>query len=201
MSQSKCIICNKNFTLAELENETNLVLYKGKKAHRKCFDHIMKGYSKIEHNITLQKEQEKKQAKKEVESKVKPVEVENEGLSEEEYQYKRKYYAYLREQLGEVTSKHYVMTDRYYKKFDYTFSGMYNTLVYMHEVLDVVFNDEEGNIVGLIPYHYEEAETYYEDLEKCENANRDKDISKMYQTRTIKITKDTKKKRGKALDF
>lgn len=198
----KCVLCNKLIEESDIGDSEKVIPYKGRLAHRKCFDHIMKGYSKIEHNITLQKEQEKKEAKKEAaERKIKPVEVENEGLSEEEYKAKRRYYAYLREQLGDITSKYYVMTDRYLKKYDYTFFGMYQTLVYMHDVLDKVFNVEEGNIVALIPYYYEEAEGYYADLDKCEKANENKDIGKMYQTRTVKIKKDTKKKRGETWDF
>ena len=197
----KCVLCNKPIEETDIGDNTKVIPYKKSLAHKKCFDHIMKGYSKIEHNITLQKEADKKQAKKEAEEKkIKPVEVETEGLSEEEYAYKRRYYAYLREQLGDVQSKHYAFTDRLMKKFDYTFSGMYNTLVYVHDVLNIMFNDENGNIVALIPYHYEEAETYYADLEKCERSNEGKDISKMYQTRTVKVKKD-KKRRGETWEF
>ena len=82
----KCVLCNKPIEESDIGDSTKVIPYKGRLSHKKCFDHIMKGYSKIEHNITLQKEQEKKEAKKEAaEKKIKPVEVENEGLSEEEY--------------------------------------------------------------------------------------------------------------------
>lgn len=194
---AKCYLCGKIIG----DNE-EVIPYKKTNVHKQCFDHIMKGYSQIEHSITKQKEAEKKQAKKEATNKIKPVEVEQEGLSEEEYRYKRHYYAYLRENLGltDLPSKYYVMTERSISKYAYTYSGMYHTLVYIHDIQEKLFDPDKGNIISLIPWYYEEAMSYYSDLKKFEQDNKDKNINNMYQTRTIKVSKD-KKRKGDTWEF
>ena len=193
---AKCYLCGK-----VIGDNEKVIPYKKTTVHQKCFDHVMKGYTQIEHSITKQKEDEKKQAKKEATNKIKPVEVTKEGLSEEEYQFKRSYYSYLRNtlNLSDLPSKYYVMTDKQIEKYDYTYSGMYQTLIYLHDILEKEFNAEK-NIVLLIPYYYEEADTYYADIKRLEENNRGKNINKMYQQRTVKVTKE-KKNKSKTWDF
>ena len=167
----------------------------------------MSDISKDKQKVTKQKEQAKKEKvrqekeqKQKEKAEIKPIENVKDALSEEEFQAKKKYYTYLREQMGEVQAKHYVITERYIKQYDFTFSGMYNALIYIHDILEKAFDTENGNIVSLIPYYYEEAETYYKDIENCGKANKGKDINKMYHVQTVNVTR-SKPKRGEIWDF
>lgn len=203
--QKTCPLCNKPIILNEDgDSIESTVPYKNNRlVHKKCFDHIMKGYVKIEKGTTKQKEQAKKQAKQTSQIQIKSVETEKEGLTEEEYRYKKTYYTYLRECYGTSTlpTKYYALTERYRKSYNFTFAEMYQTLIYLYEVQDKEFNEDTGNVVALIPYYYEEAQAYYSDIEKCGKNNKDKDINKMYHKRVVNIPKIERKKRGETWEF
>ena len=84
----------------------------------------------------------------------------------------------------ELPAKVYAVSEDYIKKYNFSFDGMYQTLVYLNEIIK---KELTGDIVGIIPYYYTEAEKYYKNLEKVEEMNKDMDISKMYQKKTIVI--------------
>lgn len=180
----KCVICNENII-----NESG-VPYKGRYAHQKCFNIAIQ---------TLQKDKKEKQQEK-VKKKgktAKPQAELKEALSEEEYQKKKKFFEYLRELLNDdLPSKVYVVTEGYIKKYNYTYENMYLTLVYLSEIKE---KDLHGDIVGIIPYYYDEALSYQKSVQKVEEINRDIDVSGMYNRKTIYIR--PKQRRRKQLNI
>ena len=73
---------------------------------------------------------------------------------------------------------------------------MYQTLVYLHEIVE---KDLVGDIVGLIPFYYDQAQSYYNGVERVAEINKDVDLSKMYKEKTIIV--QPKKRKIKQLDI
>ena len=67
-----------------------------------------------------------------------------------------------------------------------TWKGMYQTLVYLNEILEFDFDKEKG-IIGLIPYYYSSAKKFYLELEKIENQNKDLDITNAFKEKIVYI--------------
>ena len=67
---------------------------------------------------------------------------------------------------------------------------MLNTLIYMNEYKDIVLT---GDIIGLIPYYYNEASAYFSNIESIDKKNENIDIKPMYQTKTVYINLNNKK--------
>ena len=181
MAYKKCVICG------EVISDGESVPYKGRFAHPNCFNIAMKTLqkSKVEHldnDTVVAKTKKNKTVRAELKL----------SLSEEEYQDKKEYYAYIKELLSEtqLSPKIYVLTDEYIKKYNFTFKGMYLTLVYLKEIMD---KELVGDIVGIIPYYYEEAKQYYISVQKINNNNNEISLSGMYKEKTIKIAPKGKK--------
>lgn len=186
MAARKCVICN------ELLDEQG-VPYKGRYAHQKCFNIAMKTLQKDKN-----KEIDKVAEKKKVGRKAKPKAELKEALSEEEYQKKQQYYKYLRQLLDgeELSAKIYALTEDYIERYKFSYESMYQTLVYLHEIIE---KELTGDIVGIIPYYHSEAAQYYESVNKVTELNKDIDISKMYKEKTIII--QPKKRKIKQIDI
>lgn len=186
MAARKCVICN------ELLDEQG-VPYKGRYAHQKCFNIAMKTLQKDKN-----KEIDKVTEKKKVGRKAKPKAELKEALSEEEYQKKQQYYKYLRQLLDgeELSAKIYALTEDYIGRYKFSYESMYQTLVYLHEIIE---KELTGDIVGIIPYYHNEATQYYESVNKVAELNKDIDISKMYKEKTIII--QPKKRKIKQIDI
>lgn len=178
MPGKRCPICNK----AVNEKVDDCVPFKGRTAHRDCFNIAMKAISGDKQDKLKEKAEEKK-AKK---SKAKPKIELKDPVSEEEYAYKKEFYSYLRSIIGDdFPSKIYAIIDKMMHQYsNYTFEGMQRTLVYMNEVLK---KELVGDVVGLIPYYYSEAEDFYKEVDRIDKENESKDISTMYQSVTVKI--------------
>lgn len=185
--QRKCVICN------ELIVDEQGVPYKGRYAHQKCFNIAMK---------TLQKDKNKQidkiAEKKKVGRKARPKAELKEALSEEEYEKKQQYYKYLRQLIeeNELSAKVYALTEDYIKRYEFTYESMYQTLVYLHEIVE---KELTGDVVGIIPYYHSEAMQYYESINKVAELNKDIDISNMYKERTIVI--QPRKRKIKQIDI
>lgn len=176
-----CICCGE-----KIGNGEKAIPYKKRYAHEKCFNKAVKSIKKskdekIEENITQRKN-----------SKVTKPKVElKDAMSEKDYAEKKQYYNYLRNLLNnELSAKIYALTEDYIKRYQFTFSGMYQTLVYLHEIIQ---KDLEGDIVGIIPYYYNNAAEYFKSVENVEEANKNIDVSKMYKQKTVFIKPRTKK--------
>ena len=167
----KCVCCGK-YIGADEES----VPYKGRYAHNQCFQKALKEIKKDKDKKLAEKTKAKK-------SQPKPKAELKDAVSEEEYAEKKQYYQYLRELINdELSAKIYALTDHYTTRYNFTFKGMYKTLVYLHDILE---KDLIGDIAGLIPYYYTEAEKYYESIEEIEQKNKNINIATMYHEKTI----------------
>lgn len=171
--QKKCVICGQTIQLNE-----ESVPYKGRYAHSHCFDISLKV-------LQTDKTDKVKVKEKKTSPKSKPKIELKDALSEEDYADKKQYYSYLRNLLNnELSAKIYALSDSYIKKYGFTFKQMYNTLVYLYEIKN---KEVIGDIVGLIPYYFDEAEEYYKSLSDIESINSSRDIDQMYLHKVIQI--------------
>lgn len=179
MANKKCIICGEFIT-----GETG-VPYKQRYAHQKCFNIAIK---------TLQGDKaEKLEAKndKKRTAKAKPKAELKDCLSEEEYSFKTDFYNYIRDLTkdNQISAKVYALADNYIKRYGFTFEGMLKTIKYLNEYAD---KTTTGDIIGIIPYYYDEAQAFYKKLEQLCEDNKDIHIENMYKKRVIKINEKRK---------
>lgn len=178
MPKRKCVICE-----GFIENNDSYTPYKGRYAHQNCFNIAMK---------TLQKDKVTKlESQKKTPSKAKPKAELKDCLSEEEYKDKTDFYNYVRTltEDNQLSAKIYVVVDNYIKRYDFTYRGMYNTLHYLNEYTDKVIT---GDIVGIIPYYYDEAQLFYKNLDLLYENNKDINFDNMYNKRVIKVSTEHK---------
>ena len=186
-ARRKCVICNEPIV------DEDGVPYKGRYAHKKCFNIAIK---------TLQKDKteqiDKVATKKKVGRKARPQIELKEALSEEEYAKKQQYYKYLRSLIEgeELSTKVYALTEDYSKRYGFTYESMYKTLVYLHEIIE---KDLTGDVIGIVPYYHTEAMQYYESVDKLEEHNESMDISNMYKEKTIIV--QPKRRKIKQIDI
>ena len=82
-------------------------------------------------------------------------------------------------------------------QYDYfTFTAMELTLRYMKEIKG---REIKGDMVGLIPFYYDEAQEYFKEVKSVEEKNKDKNINQMYKETVIRIK--PKQRVIKQLDF
>ena len=174
MAKRKCIICGE-----WIENNSQSIPYKGKWSHEKCFQIAVKAIKKDKDEKLADKTKSKSK------SKPKPKAELKEAVSEEEYAEKKQYYQYLRTLINEeLSAKVYALSDQYVSRYNFTFKEMYQTLVYLHEIVE---KDLVGDVVGLIPYYLSEAQNYFKSIEQVEEANKNIDISNMYKEKVVRI--------------
>lgn len=174
MAHKKCVICNEPIIGEEG------VPYKGRFAHQKCFNIAIKTLQKVKTDKVIEK------AKKTNRKVAKPKAELKEALSEEEYAKKKHYFEYLRTLVTDkkLSAKTYALTDDYLKRYGFTYDSMYQTLYYLHEIIE---KDLVGDVVGLIPYYHTEAQRYFESIQRVEEVNKDVDITQMYKERVIRV--------------
>lgn len=176
----KCYVCNKL-----IQNEEEMIPYKNRFVHPDCFNIAVKIVKQEKDEELAKKTEEKKEKKKKA---PRPKAELKEGLSNEEYKEKEKYYSYLKKLLNteKLTAKIYTVSERDKDRFGWTWIGMYNTLVYLNEIKE---KELIGDIVGYLPYSYDEAQAFYDDVKKVEENNKEASLSDMYQTKRIKYHK------------
>lgn len=173
MAKRKCAICGDY-----IENNEESVPYKKRYAHLKCFNVAMQ--------VVSTKPRVKSENKKETTSKKSTQKEIKAGLSEEEYQEKKKLCDYLREKLKrDLSIKIYKLIDDYIKKYKVTYSDIYETLYWYYSIES---NLIEGDMIGIFPYIYDKSKA---ELERIKNAqsvceNNISHISEMYPQKTIK---------------
>lgn len=181
MANKKCVICGEFIT-----DEAGIP-YKQRYAHQKCFNIAIK---------TLQGDKaeklEAKNNKKKV-TKAKPKAELKDCLSEEEYKYKTDFYNYIRNltEDNQISAKVYALSDNYIKRYGFTFEGMYKTVKYLNEYTDKTIT---GDIIGIIPYYYDEAQAYFKTVNAVEEMNKFKNISSMYNIKTVKVPSFSQKR-------
>lgn len=189
MAKRKCVLCGE-----WIEDGSQSIPYKGRYAHIQCFNVAMKTIKKDKDEKLAEKSKSKTKAK----AKAPKPKVElKDAVSEEEYADKKQYYQYLRSLIDdELSAKVYALSDQYISRYNFTFKEMYQTLVYLHEIIE---KDLVGDVVGLIPFYLSEAQNYFRSIEQVEEANKNIDVSKMYKEKVIVI--QPKKRITKQLDI
>ena len=174
--QRKCVVCGD-----PISPDEEVIEYKGGYVHQKCFNIEMKALSQGKRE-RLKEDAEKKASKKKA---AKPKAELKDYVSNEDYQDKKAFYEKIRSLTGEedISSKIYVLVDKYVSRYSYTFKGMLNTINY----LELKEKNLSGDIIGIIPYYYTEAEKYYEDIDSIEKNAQTKNISDMYKEKVIQI--------------
>lgn len=190
-----CILCGK-----PIEDNSDSVPYKGRYAHSACFRIAVKAVHVDKTEKLEEKKQQKEDATQTKKRRGRPSRIKTElkdGITEEEYIQKKLYYDYLKTFLGDkLPPKVYVLTERYIQQLDFNYQKMYQTLTYLHNIVEKEFTDD---IVGLIPYYYDKAERHYKAVKKVEDNNKDTNIEGMYKKRVVYI--DPKKKKRKQIDI
>lgn len=172
MAKRKCVICGEY-----IENNDESVPYKKRYAHVNCFNVAMK--------IVTTDKNKKTTANTTASPKKKPQKELKEGLTEEEYQDKTKLCDYIKEKTqNDLTVKIYKLIDDYKKKYKLTYKDMYMTLYWYFSIRG---NPIGGDMVGIIPYTYDEAKRNMQKLqetqEDCES--KIKKIQEFYPNKTI----------------
>lgn len=188
-----CVCCGE-----QIEDYESFVPYKKRYAHERCFNIAVKAVHVDKQEKLEEKEKEKKQK---TPPKTKPKGELKDGMSEEEYRKKKAFYDYLRGIIGDenMTAKVYAVSELYIDKKGFTFESMHKTLIYLKEIL--ARNDLYGDVIGLIPYHHDEAQKYYAELEKLEKQNKDVDVGNMYHQRVIRIIPRKNNRRLQEIDI
>lgn len=181
-----CLICGKAILPTEL-----YVPYNQRYAHSECFNKVAKELAE-QKKIKLEKEQKKQKQPKKSGRKPRPKAELKEGMSEEDYAKKKKYYEYLRKLLNDepLSIKQLAVSERYIDRYNFTFEGMYQTLVYMNEILG---KELTGDIVGVIPFYYTEAEKFNQELDKIGRDNKKIRIKDLYPERIIYMKPEKRK--------
>lgn len=176
MAYKKCSLCGKPIRPTETH-----VPYKGKFVHDHCFNDAMKALGegkKARLNASAEQKKKKDASKKKAQAELK------DGMSEEEYAKKKHYYEYLKELLNDeqLTAKQFAVSERYIERYNFTFEGMYQTLVYLNEILE---KELVGDIVGIIPYYYSDAEQFNNELRQIANNNKKINLNKLYSDKRV----------------
>jgi len=182
MAHKKCVICSE--PLADEQG----VPYKGRFAHQRCFNTAIKVLAKDKSDKVADAGKKRKGKRSAPKAELKS------GMSEEDYAHKRDYYDYVRTLIGdsELSTKVYVLSEEYIKRYGFTFLSMRQTLTYLHEVTE---KELTGDIVGIIPYYHSEATKYYDDLARVNALNTGIDTSTMYGERVVHIRPNRKPNR------
>ena len=175
----KCVVCGKPIIGEEG------IPYKNRYAHSDCFQSAIKLIA-VDKKDRL--EEKKKQSKEKTKQSKSKAELKD-GLSEEEYAEKTKYYSYIRSLLelnnnDKLDAKYYVISNRMIEEYSFTWKGMYLTLCYLKEILQKEVKD---NYIGLIPYYYEAALSFFDKIKKIEEDNKQINTTEMYNRKTIYI--------------
>lgn len=182
MAYKKCVVCGKPLKSV---SEEDSVPFKGRLAHRDCFNLSMKilGNDKQE-KLAEKAEHKLKQNKKN--TKIRPVTELKDGLSDEEYKEKMLVVNYLKQILDVevLPTSFFAILSNEMTKYGYTYSGVYQTLKYLYDIKEREISD---NILGLVPYYYDEAQTFFNEVQKVAEKNANKNINNMYKEKVVVI--------------
>lgn len=152
----KCPVCGQNVT------SDVAVKLKNRYLHPVCFNSQMKAIGDSKKKQSVEKAASKKK------SVVKTLDKIEEALSEEEFAYKKKLFEYVEQKTHiENNAKVHAMAKSYMKKNpEWTYRGMYNTVLYCWEYSELAV---EGDGMGLIPFFYQEANSFIESYENTKD--------------------------------
>ena len=187
-----CAICGQPIKVGEED-----MPLKRRFVHKACFLAYEKGTEDKKISKQEEKEEKKEAKKRKKQTEIPEVEMPD-AVSEEEYQEKKGYYDYLREVLDDekIPSKIYAISNTMKDRYGFSFEGMTNTLKYLREIKE---KELTGDIAGIIPYYYDEAQSFYKEVMRVENDSKGIDTKGMYEQKVIKIV--PKKREIKQLSF
>lgn len=165
MGKKKCPICGK-----WIESDELSVPYKGRYAHKDCFNNAAK--------LLTQDKQEKLKEKAAVRMKRggKAAYELKDAVSEEEHKEKVAFFDYLKNiTREEITPKQYKVAEDYINKYKFTYPGMLLTLMYLKEELE---KELTGDVIGIIPYYFSDAEKAQERSAKAIEHNKNAEFKK-----------------------
>lgn len=187
----KCALCNE--IIKDDEYESNCMPYKKRYVHITCFNASVKAVA-VDKKEKLEKKKEeiegnKKGKKKQIRT---PKAELKDGMSDEEYKEKREYYDYLKQILNtdKLSAKTYTLSDKYIHQFEWTWRGMRDALVYLHEIKEKEITED---IVGYLPYIYDDSLRFFEEVKRVEENNKEAPLSDMYKTKRIVYRKRPQK--------
>lgn len=185
----KCKICGNWIA----EGDTSAVKYKTGYAHENCLLKQVKEKTQEKLDSKSNNSKGKKSTTKKPKAELK------DPVSEEDYQKKKGFYEYVRKtaHLEKLPAKVYVLAERYIEQYNFTFESMHKTFIYMVEILD---KELTGDGMGLIPYYHDEAMRYYQTIDEIKEKNKNVDLTKMYQNKTVKVRRK-RPKTYKKLEF
>lgn len=186
MSRKICPICSQ-----PILDEQETIPFKKRTAHVACFNSFMKVTT-----TEKAKQATKKQAERKSKSTAKPKVELKDGLTEEEYKDKQELFATIRriQCSEEIAAKTYKLVSDYISKYSFTYRGIQQALVYFYEIKDsFAYGERRGDYkdcIGIVPYTYDEAQSFYTLGETTTKLNKDIDfnnIGKMYKNRVVTV--------------
>lgn len=191
MALRKCKLCGKEILK---EDYDKAIPYKNMGyVHEKCFNISLKA-------IKLDKDQKLEESNSKRGTKRKPKSELKNAVSEEDYQDKKKLFEYMRGYIqtenNNLPVKVYALVEKYKGQYNLSYKAILDTLIYLREIKEKEIVDDG---IGLIPYYFEEAKSYYKSLLSAEENNKDKKLSEMYKEKVVKI--QPKQKRIKQISI
>ena len=182
MAKRKCVICGQ-YIEQDITDKENVIPYKDRYAHKTCFNNMLKVANK-------KKKEELHTKTKKKTNQPKKITVLKDGMTEEEFQQKKKFFKYVQNLLNveSLEAKHYQVSEAYIKKYKYTYLGMMYTLQYYFDYLG---NELKGqDCIGIVPYYYNDAQSWNEKRNDTAEFNEKtiKQKDKVYTYHNIRIS-------------
>lgn len=129
--------------------------YKGKYYHNKCFTKFSK-QTTVEKTAELKEKQKLNAIKQTIEKESQIIET---NLTDDEIIFKDKVIKYIKELLdcNILNVKIYALLKNYISTYKFSYQGIYIALKYFYQIQE---NPVVSDIVGILPYIYEEAQQY-----------------------------------------
>lgn len=166
-----------------LVDKDQSIQFKRRYYHSKCYE---KKISEIE---TQEKERQREKEKQEKNKKIKKakevIPIIKAAVPEEIAVARENFYKKVKEisRTESLDLKIYAISDKFYSSYEnMTWEGMTKTLEYFYDYCE---NEPKGNVVGIIPYIYTEAQKFFDQIDSLKPEERS--LDDIYKKRKIKI--------------
>ena len=171
-----CPVCHKNVLASKA------IHIKTRYYHKSCLDKKIKKEKEKIDNDRLTKKQREQYERALKQSALPEI---PEAVPESEAQAAEKFFTKVEQIQGKCTAKSSAMAYKYKDMYEFTWEGMEQTLEYCFSILGLTLR-ENGEIVGLIPWYYDQAQSFYKQLNNIESQKVD--LDKLYKKKYIKVT-------------
>lgn len=171
-----CPVCHKNVLASKA------IHIKTRYYHKSCLDKKIKKEKEKIDNDKLTKKQREQYERVLKQSALPEI---PEAVPESEAQAAEKFFSKVEQIQGKCTAKSSAMAYKYKDMYEFTWEGMEQTLEYCFSILGLTLR-ENGEIVGLIPWYYDQAQSFYKQLNNIESQKVD--LDKLYKKKYIKVT-------------